>query len=340
MGISSPRNHTPVEQPDNQLNPRRAFVAILVVGVAIALVVAPSAWAGRPTSTTPPPVEQRTVGLAVAGAPTDLSEVLALQTKTGADIDQVTFYAAWAKGGDFPPADASRIAAAGAVPELTWEPWDPSGGTSQPAYALDRITAGDHDAYLARWAKQIKTWGKPLVLRFAHEMNGGWYPWAAGTNGNTADDYVAAWRHVVDVFRRAKVTNVTWSWSVNVPYAGSTPLASLYPGDTYVGRVGLDGYNWGTTQPWSSWQSFGDIFGPGVAELDSLSTRPVHVTETAAPENGGGDKAAWISDMWAWLDAHPEVRGVTWFSLLKEADWRVDSSDASLNAWAAGARTF
>lgn len=111
---------------------------------------------------------------------------------------------------------------------------------------------------------------------------------------------------------------MTWTWAANVPYAGSTPLASLYPGDAYVGRVGLDGYNWGTTQAWSSWQSFGDLFGPGVAELRSISTRPIHVSETGAPE----------------------VRGVTWFSFLKEADWRIDSSEASLGAWGAGARVF
>jgi len=136
------------------------------------------------------------------------------------------------------------------------------------------------------------------------------------------------------------VTNVTWSWSANVPYEGSTPLAALYPGDAYVDRVGLDGYNWGTTQAWSSWQAFGDVFGPGVAELRLVSTRPVHVDETAAPEGAGGDKAAWITDMWGWLDAHPEVRGITWFSLLKEADWRIDSSEAALTAWGAGARVF
>ena len=92
--------------------------------------------------------------------------------------------------------------------------------------------------------------------------------------------------------------------------------------------------------PWSSGQSFGDLFGPGVAELRSISTRPVHISETGAPEAAGGDKAAWISEMWTWLDAHPEVRGLTWFSLLKEADWRVDSSEAALAAWGAGARVF
>jgi hypothetical protein len=317
-----------------------ALVAIAsLTSLMIGALTAPAS-AARSTSPQPGAVDQRVVGLAVAGAPSDLSEVSSISSRTGATIDQVTFYAAWSKGGDFPAPDASRIAATGAVPELTWEPWDPTAGLDQPAYALDTITAGAHDAYLSRWAKQVKAWGGPLVIRFAHEMNGNWYPWAEGVNGNGPGDHAAAWRHVVELFRRAKVSNVTWAWTANVPYAGSTPLASLYPGDAYVGRVGLDGYNWGTTQPWSSWQSFGDLFGPGVAELRSISTRPIHINETGAPEAGGGDKAAWITDMWAWLDAHPEVRGVTWFSILKETDWRVDSSEAALLAWGAGARVF
>lgn len=321
--------------------PRLAVTTLAAVAAAVTLTTldAPAATAGRP-STGAAPVVQRVVGVAVAGAPTELSEALALSSRTGAAIDQLTFYSAWSRGGDFPAADASRIAATGAVPELTWEPWDPAAGVDQPAYALDRIASGAHDAYLKRWATQVRAWGGPLVIRFAHEMNGDWYPWAEGVNTNDPGDHAAAWRHVVGVFRRAGVTNVTWSWSANVPYPGSTSLASLYPGDAYVDRVGLDGYNWGTTQSWSVWQSFGDVFGPGVAELQSISTRPVHVTETAAPEGAGGDKAAWIADMWAWLDAHPEVRGVTWFSLLKEADWRIDSSEASLAAWGEGARTF
>lgn len=313
--------------------------AVLVVALCLLGGLQAPAVAGR-SHTEHLRADQRSLGLVVADAPSDLSEARSIARSTGADLDEITFYVAWSRGGDFPAADASRVVAAGAVPELTWEPWDPADGVDQPRYTLDRIAAGRHDTYLKRWARQVRAWGKPLVIRFAHEMNGDWYPWAEGVNTNDPGDHAAAWRHVVGVFRRAGVTNVTWSWSANVPYPGSTPLDSLYPGDSWVDRVGLDGYNWGTTQPWSSWQSFGDLFGPGVAELRSVSSRPVHVDETAAPEGAGGDKATWIACMWEWLDAHPEVRGVTWFSLHKEVDWRLDSSAVAREAWGAGARRF
>jgi hypothetical protein len=322
-------------------HPRRCRAAITLLGVVVAVLGVPAApsSAGR-SADDPLRAKQRSLGLVVADAPTRLSEARSIADRTDVDVDELTFYVAWSRRGDFPAEHASRITSAGAVPELTWEPWNPTRGVDQPTYALDRIAAGRHDAYLQRWATQVRAWGKPLVIRFAHEMNGDWYPWAEGVNGNRAGDHAAAWRHVVGVFRRAGATNVTWSWSANVPYPGSTPVAALYPGDSYVDRVGLDGYNWGTTQAWSSWQSFGDLFGPGLAELRAVSSRPVHIDETAAPEGAGGDKAAWIADMWEWLDAHPEVRGVTWFSLRKEVDWRVDSSRAALTAWGRGARRF
>jgi beta-mannanase len=170
-------------------------------------------------------------------------------------------------------------------------------------------------------------------------MNGSWHPWAEGVNGNSAGSYVAAWRHVTGLFAAARVKNVTWTWAPAVPQDGVTSLAELYPGDAAVQRVALDGYNWGTSQTWSRWQSFGDIFGPGVAQLAALSTKPIYIGETASTELGG-DKAAWISDMWAWLAQHPAVRGLTWFDFDKETDWRLDSSPSSLQAFRAGIGGF
>ena len=318
---------------------RPAVMMVVVAAVLVMLTagVAPVS-AARPTpgkAAVPP----RTLGVAMPGLPYDLSGLRALTAQLGQAPGQVTWYAAWATAPDFPAAAAADIAATGAVPEVTWEPWDPAAGTYQPAYALSRIAAGAYDGYVRRWAQQVRSYGKPVVIRFAHEMNGDWYPWAEQANGNRPGDYVAAWRRVVGVFAAAKATNVTWSWAPNVPYAGSTPLSGLYPGDAYVGRVGLDGYNWSTLQAGSSWQSFGEVFGAGIAQLTSLTSKPVYVSETGCPETGG-DKAAWIRDMWSWLASHPEVRGVTWFSFDKEADWRIDSSDASLQAYATGARSF
>lgn len=313
-----------------------AAAVLLLLGASGGAVARPATGNARVTSVSTAP---RVFGLAAPGAPGDLAAVDEVAGLVGRAPQEITFYAAWSSLADFPAVEAARMADRGATPSVTWEPWDPAAGVDQPAYTLDSIAAGRHDAYVTRWARQVRSYGRPVVVRFAHEMNGGWYPWGYGVNGNGPGDYVAAWKHVVGVFRSVKATNVTWVWSPNVPYPASGDLAGLFPGDSYVDRVALDGYNWGTTQSWSAWQSFGDLFGPGVAQLRALSARPIHVAETGSTEVGG-DKAAWITDMFAWLDVHPEVRGVTWFNFAKETDWRVQSSDASVAAFRAGIGRF
>ncbi len=281
----------------------------------------------------------RVFGLAVPGAPTELSEADALASSLGRRATQLTFYSSWHYAADFPTADARRVASTGAVPEVTWEPWDPAVGTpDQPAYSLDRIAGGAFDAYVTRWAQQVKAYGAPVAFRFAHEMNGSWYPWSEGVNGNTSGDYVAAWRRVVGIFRSVGATNALWTGPPTCP-SPVVALPGLYPGDRWVDRVGLDGYNWAGLIPSTSWQSFGEVFGPGLAQLTSLTAKPVFIGEVGCPE-GVGDKAGWIRDMWAYLDQHREVRGLTWFHFQKEADWRITSSQASHDAFRAGVGAF
>lgn len=314
---------------------RRALLAAtLGLGAMAAAPRLSTAAAATSTSTT---ASGHVFGLAVEGWPASTTYLNQLTRKLGRAADQLTYYASWGLTADFPFVyPGVKRAATTPVVELVWEPWHPAYGTTQPAYALAAITRGDHDAYLLRWAGQIKSYRLPVVIRLAHEMNGSWYPWAESVNGNAPGDYVAAWRHVVDLFAAAGVTNVSWSWAPNVSYEGSWPLAALYPGDDHVDRIGIDGYNWGTSRPDTQWQSPEQVFGPTLAEVTALAPGlPVHITETASTELGGS-KAAWIADLWAWLDAHPEVRGLTWFSFNKETDWRIDSSSASLAAFRGG----
>jgi beta-mannanase len=269
------------------------------------------------------------------GLPGDLTGFDQLSSELGSVPGVATWYVPWSDGSAFPAAAAATVAAAGAVPEITWEPWDPAVGVSQPRYALARISAGAFDKYVRSWVLAIKSYGRPVRLRFAHEMNGTWYPWAEGVNGNAPGSYVAAWKHVRSVFTAARVTNVTWIWSPNVPFAGSVPLAQVFPGDAAVDELALDGYNWSTLRAGSTWTSFADVFGSGLGQLTAMSARPVTIGEVGCPEVGG-DKGRWISDMWSTLTAWPQVRGMMWFDFDKETDWRIDSSPASLAAYQAG----
>jgi hypothetical protein len=225
----------------------------------------------------------------------------------------------------------------GAVPLLTWEPydWRVQPVTSQPDHALRRITEGGFDAYLTRTARTLKAFDRPVLLRFAHEMNGDWYPWSEQVNGNRPGEYVAAWRHVHAVFERERVANVSWVWSPNVEYPGSQSLASLYPGTAYVDVIALDGYNWGTSAA-SGWQTPGQVFDPSLAAVRRLAPGvPLMIGETASSEHGGS-KADWNTALFDWLGRQPDIEALVWFHLEKETDWRIDSSSASASSFRRG----
>jgi hypothetical protein len=253
----------------------------------------------------------------------------------GAPAAVYGWYQAWQGS---PPFDAARATAAadrGALPMLTWEPWDPAAGAHQPAYALARIADGSYDGYVAAFARQVRDWGRPLALRFLHELNADTYPWGAPVNGNRAADAVAAFRHVREVFRQQGADRVSWVWCVNVPAPGYAPIEPLYPGDDAVDWVAVDGYNGGTALPWGGWREPEAVFGPTLRALHDLSDRPLAITEVGSVEQGG-DKAAWVRRLFDLaLDRH--VRVLVWFDLAKEADWRIASSPASAAAFRAEA---
>jgi len=277
----------------------------------------------------PQRTEPLALGVTPPGGPTADAELDAVATAAGEQPSLVLFYA------DFtsppPIADLDAVAARGATPVVTWEPWDwtaPGNGV----YSLDRIAAGEHDGYLTGWADALAAWGRPVLLRFAHEQNGNWYPWAVGVDGTTAEDHIAAFRHVSDVFRSRGAGNVQVVWNPNVTFPGASSLSVTWPGAPYVDRVALDGYNWGTSRADSTWQDPEEVFADSLDELRDLAPGiPVLIGEVGCAEEGG-DKAAWISDLVAWLDEQADVSAFVWFEHDKEADWRITSSSAAASA--------
>lgn len=266
-----------------------------------------------------------------------IAQVQAFETDAQKAVAVVMWYQQWGMldgSQDFLSDWMSQVQTHGSIPMVTWEPWDPSQGVNQPAYALEQIINGSFDAYIIRWAQDSKNWGHPYFLRFAHEMNGNWYPWSEQVNGNAPGQYVLAWNHVRAIFTAQGVTNVTWVWSPNINYTGSTLLQELYPGDANVDWVGMDGYNWGTVDG-HIWQTFSSVFQSTYCELLGMTARPIMIAETASTEQGG-NKANWITDAFTTQlpDNFPAVRTVVWFDENKETDWRIESSQAAQNAFA------
>ena len=231
----------------------------------------------------------------------------------------VNWFQQWLSGETRFRADwAARVAERGAIPMITWEPWSAPEGekhnAEQPDVSLARIAAGDHDREVRAFARQVAAYRGPVLLRFAHEMNGNWFSWGADVNGNTPADFVAAWRHVHGVFQDEGARNVSWVWSVNnlESAAAEAEIAALYPGDRYVNWVSTSGFNWGEAYDWSSWREADALYGTTYRALSSFG-KPIMISEIATTDIGG-DPEAWATDTLARLrTGYPLVRAVVWY---------------------------
>ncbi len=227
------------------------------------------------------------------------------------------------------------IRAAGAEPMIKWEPTIASGvPPNSVSYSLDHIAGGSFDGYIKRAAKEAAAYRHPLLLCPAHEMNGTWEPWGYSVMGNTPRDFIAAWRHIVKIFRRAGANNVRWVWNPNVYGNNDVPqFEPFYPGNAYVDIVGLDGYNFAQTTD-TPWRSFQNLFGHSYKAITRLTHKPLIVAETSSTETGG-NKARWIRKAISQTlpKRMPRVRALVWFDRKKETDWRVNSSKKSLSAF-------
>jgi hypothetical protein len=233
---------------------------------------------------------------------------------------------------DFDPADVESSYAQGALPLLTWQPDGGSTEADQPDYSLRRIASGDFDAYVIEFATAVKDQRRPVILRFAHEMNGTWYPWSEATNGNKPGDYVKAWRHVHDLFSAVGATNVIWLWSPNV--IRGTPdadLSEFYPGNQYVDWMGVDAYGFGE-------KTAAEVLDPTTTILYRISHKPLLIAETGSAP--GPQQAGWTADLFRWINRNPRTIGFVWFQHSKDQgghyDYRFDVSPTTRTAFQQG----
>ncbi|MFC3414497.1 glycosyl hydrolase [Algoriphagus hitonicola] len=164
--------------------------------------------------------------------------IIDLEDSLGVTFPFIHFYTAWGSKREqrFPIEQIRAISTLGSIPFLTWEPWlndfseeeIPSLGSSEDRdkSGLKDIASGLYDPYLIRWAKEAKNTQTTILLRMGHEMNDPYrYPW--GPQNNQPEDFVAAWRHVVNLFREQGADNVLWVWAPHLAYGY---FEEYYPG--------------------------------------------------------------------------------------------------------------
>ncbi len=160
-------------------------------------------------------------------------------------------------------AAVDQVAGVGGLLLLTLEP---HAGLAVVTDPLAHDLAAVLDGYNRR--------GVPVVVRFAHEMNGSWYAW-----GQQPEAYVAAFRRLAAaVHEDAPGSAMMWApnYGGGHPFAGGRyqaapgsrdaaaldtdgdsavtaaddPYAPYWPGADAVDWVGMSLYHWGSSHPW------------------------------------------------------------------------------------------
>jgi hypothetical protein len=252
------------------------------------------------------PTGAKFFGVEAQGAPA-LAPVTNFATSVGKRPDIIGQYLAW--DSSFDSHAVTTAWSYGALYYIAWEPYDTTAAA---------IADGQSDAYITRFADAVRALNLPVAISFGHEMNGNWYPW--GTDQTSAAAFVAAWRHIHNLFVQAGASNVIWVWNPNVinPIP-QVALAPYWPGNAYVDWVGITGY-FATTGP----HTYAGLFRPTISEIRKFTTKPFIIAETAI--ESGPDELESASNLVTSVTRHAYVLGFIYFDYNKGGvDWQIES---------------
>lgn len=263
----------------------------------------------------------------------------------------------WFDGISFPHEQVQTLLNAGVTPYIRMMPRTNFSPTPQNwIYSHERIAAGEFDDELRTWARAARDVNSPLIIEFGTEVNGDWFPWNGKYNGGGAttgygdstqadgpERFIAAYRHIIDLFREENATNVTWVYHLNAissPEASWNGRMSYYPGDAYIDWIGVSVY--GAQRPGDPWTSFTSVFNGAYQEITATTDKPIAVVEFGVAEGKDtGSKARWLQNTFAAFSngSYPRVYALSyWHSRWTNVDGsvsnlQIDSSAESLEVF-------
>ena len=302
---------------------RRVMMAAIAAAVLLAATGCLTPLTSQQPLTQVPVPANPLVGVFEPGAPGSWSRIAEFTGATGVKPGIVVCYSTW--NSPFSTSFAQTAWDRDAYVLVQLEPKD---------VTLASIAAGGSDAYLRSYADAVVAFGHPVILSFGHEMNGTWYSWGYGHASPAM--FVAAWRHVVRVFRAAGAANVTWLWTVNTIQGASSSLSQWWPGAAWVDWTGIAGYYYRSTD------TFGSVFGSTIAGIRTFSSAPLLIAETAVGTTT--NRESQIDALFAGVRAE-RLAGVVWFNEaqhggLYHQDWRLEDDPAALAAFTAAVATY
>lgn len=271
-------------------------------------------------------------------------EIPYFQKLVDKNIVWLNFSNDWFDGIKFPEESVRNIYKAGVLPSIRMMPWSLY-SKNDFKYSLYKIVRGDYDKDLRQWARDLKKTGIPVLIDFAAEPNGDWFPWCGKLNGgNKKNDYGDknefdgpeiyrdAYRHVINLFRDEKVTGVTWVFHVNALGSFSDEwnrIKYYYPGDDYIDWIGVSAYG---PQRWGeSYTRLVDLLEPAYRELTDLSsTKPLAVLEFGVADYlPNVNKALWIQSA-LYTVQQPEYSRIKAIGWWHSTWWNLDGTMSAI----------
>ncbi len=196
--------------------------------------------------------------------------------------------------------------------------------------SLQSIIAGRGDSYLKRVGRALASTHSQVMLSFAPEMDGRWYPWGFGHR--SARVFRRAWRHVYREISSVPGTKITWIWQISHKFPRAEALHPLWPGGKYVSMIGVDGYYE------SSHNTFRTLFGSTFDILRRFTKKPIIITETSVGQLAG--KAKKIPGLFNGMIKY-DIRGINWFDInqnngVHHQRWRLEGHPAAIAAFKQG----
>lgn len=222
-------------------------------------------------------------------------------------------------GHDFPAEFMEGNHQRGRIVELTYQVTENNNEDMFAHTPFLDMYRGECDDEIRRFARAAADYGHPFLFRLNNEMNSDWTSYSGVVNMADPQLYIDVWQRFYRIFQEEGVDNCLWIYNPNdrnAPPSKWNDSLAYYPGNEYVQLLGVTGYNNGTyyTKWNEQWRDFTTIYD----EIWNLygprfSRFPWIITEFAS-SSYGGDKAAWIDEMFAHIGDYPNIKLAVWFS--------------------------